>query len=302
MTLGGQDSVTRSRRELTLPDLVDKFRELLSTFSAEEEGSRFVVFIDELDKIAETDELINVINGLKDLLHIPGVHFVVSVSMEALRRFEERGVPARDAFDSAFDVIVPARLLTLHESCQVLAARVAAFPTILALYCHAWSGGLPRDLLRIARNCVDVQRRTKNILHVSEVIRKVIATDLRTHLENALHGNNSYEDNKAIMRLRELVRDLENGSNPLQILQAITSGDAPKSVLTSIVMVGITLLACIPTDASDPDWWEKPAQAMRTKIESLAAARVALSGPMALQREAIAEAVQLVSPELLPPS
>ena len=302
LTLGGQDSMTRSRRELSLPDLVDKFRKLLATFSAEKEDGRFVVFIDELDKIADTDELINVINGLKDLLHIPGVHFVVSVSMEALRRFEERGVPARDAFDSAFDVIVPARLLTLDESCQVLAARVAAFPTILALYCHAWSGGLPRDLLRIARNCVDVQRSTKDVLDVSEVIRRVIATDLGTHLENALYGSNSYEYNKAIMRLRELIRDLESGCNPLQILQAITSEDATKPILISIVTVGITLLACMPTGASDPDWWEKPTQPMRTKIEAVAAARVALSGPVALQRETIAAAVQLVSPGLLPAS
>ena len=158
LEIGGEDSVTRSRRDMSQPDMVEEFRKLLSSFSAEKADNRFVVFIDELDKIAQTDEIITVINGLKDLLHIPGVHFVVSVSLEALRRFEERGVPARDAFDSAFDVVVPASLLTLDESCQVLDARVAAFPPVLAFYCHAWSGGLPRELLRIARNCVEAQR------------------------------------------------------------------------------------------------------------------------------------------------
>jgi hypothetical protein len=294
---GGEDSMTRSRRQMSQADIVDRFRKLLAGFSADSDNNRFVVFIDELDKIAETDGLINVINGLKDLLHIPGVHFVVSVSAEALRRFEERGVPARDAFDSAFDIIVPVKLLTLDESCQVLAARVAAFPTVLAMYCHAWSGGLPRELLRTARNCVEVQRSSSEIIHISTVIRKVIADDLYTHVQNALYDISDKKDGdiNTLMRLRDLLIDLKGKANPLQILEAITSGSFPQGALTNTVTIGAALLACMPTNATDPDWWETPGHYMRTKIEAIAEARAALSAPVVLQAEIIARAVDLVS-------
>jgi hypothetical protein len=299
LEVGGEDSITRSRREMSLPGLVEEFRKLLYSFSAEKVDNRFVIFIDELDKIAETDELITVINGLKDLLHIPGVHFVVSVSLEALRRFEERGVPARDAFDSAFDVVVPASLLTLDESCKVLDARVAAFPPVLAFYCHAWSGGLPRELLRIARNCIEAQRRSEDVLHISEVIRKVVSADLDTHLNNAFSDNDGKNESRlnvrTLFRMRDMVRDLGAGASPLEPLVQFKNGDFPQCALTSVLAVGVSLLACMPTDASDPEWWETPTSSIRAKIEAVAGARAAMSGPTALREEAVAQAVDLVS-------
>ena len=299
LEVGGEDSITRSRREMSLPGLVEEFRKLLYSFSAEKDDNRFVIFIDELDKIAETDELITVINGLKDLLHIPGVHFVVSVSLEALRRFEERGVPARDAFDSAFDVVVPASLLTLDESCKVLDARVAAFPPVLAFYCHAWSGGLPRELLRIARNCIEAQRRSEDVLHISEVIRKVVSADLDTHLNNAFSDNDGKNESRlnvrTLFRMRDMVRDLGAGASPLEPLVQFKNGDFPQCALTSVLAVGVSLLACMPTDASDPEWWETPTSSIRAKIEAVAGARAAMSGPTALREEAVAQAVDLVS-------
>ena len=62
-----------------------------------------IVAIDELDKLPNDTSVVRLINGLeKDMFHLPGVHFVITVSEDALESFSARGVPIRDAFDSAF--------------------------------------------------------------------------------------------------------------------------------------------------------------------------------------------------------
>lgn len=81
---------------------------------------------------------------------------IVSVSHDALYRFLLRGLPARDVFDSAFDEIIQIALLDAAESVEVLKKRAVGFPTSWALTCYMLSGGLPRDLLRYGRRCVEI--------------------------------------------------------------------------------------------------------------------------------------------------
>ena len=109
--------------------------------------------------------------------------------------------------------------------------------------------------------------------------------------------NNGDISVRVLLRLRNLVKDLKGGASPQEILKIMASGDFPQCTLTSVVTVGVALLACMPKDASDPDWWETPASSMRTKIEAVADARAAMSGPAALRADAIALAVDLASPE-----
>jgi KAP family P-loop domain len=90
-----EDSLTLKSREQSPADLANGLRILLRTLAAESKH-RVLVAIDELDKISSTDHLIETINGLKDLFHVKGVHFVVSVSTDALRSFEQRGLVSRD--------------------------------------------------------------------------------------------------------------------------------------------------------------------------------------------------------------
>jgi hypothetical protein len=133
-----------------------------------------VIAIDELDKLSEASDLVEVINDMKDLFHIEGVHFLVSVSTDALDNFASRGVPTRDAFDSAFDTIFSMNRMLPEESIRILQARSTGFPVPLALFCHAWVGGLPRDLLRTARSCVETYRT----LGVGERRTDVIAREV----------------------------------------------------------------------------------------------------------------------------
>jgi len=180
-------SVTLKARELGYADVVDRLGQVLSRLGSEQrEGGRVVVIIDELDKLPDVESLTNVINAIKDLLHTPRVHFLVSVSDEALASFELRGLQPRDAFDSSFDVIVEMARLTPDESVEFLESRIAAFPAPLARFCAVWAGGLPRDLIRAARGCIEVHTRYPKLQDWETIGHEFLARDLRRRLNTTL--------------------------------------------------------------------------------------------------------------------
>jgi hypothetical protein len=77
VSVGGQRTWTE--RDLSHADWVAEFRDYLE-HHRQRGGGQILVAIDELDKIADAGQAIEVINGLKDLFHVQGAHFVVSVS------------------------------------------------------------------------------------------------------------------------------------------------------------------------------------------------------------------------------
>lgn len=168
---------TWTERDLSHADWVAELRSYLETHHLRG-GDPILIAIDELDKVADAAQVINTINGLKDLFHIRGTHFVVSVSEDALRSFATRGIPVRDTFDSAFDTVIEIPHLTAEESCRLLQARVGIFPNATALFCHAWSGGVPRDLIRVARSCVAIPRKTRESVPVTEIAQQAIRHDV----------------------------------------------------------------------------------------------------------------------------
>jgi hypothetical protein len=133
-----------------------------------------VIILDELDKIVAPDAAQDFVNEVKALfnLDVPGFLFLVSVSEDALAAFERRGLPVRDAFDSAFDVIFRVEYLKLGDARQVLSRRVLGLPDPFACLCHCLSGGLPRELIRVARQVISGSGP------LADVARRVVADDL----------------------------------------------------------------------------------------------------------------------------
>lgn len=212
-----EDGITRRDRGQSHPDLVNGLRELLRAFANDNPSRPVIIMVDELDKLSSTEDLIEMVNNLKDLFHIEGVHFVVTVSTDALRSFEQRGLPARDAFHSSFDTIFPVQPLTLDESLRVLSSRSEGFPPAVGAFCHAWTGGLPRDLLRTARRCVEVQRSYGGALPLDTFVRAVVTEDLRTVIEGRLRGPDvSIADGAALAILLRRVSELEMTAKPRQ--------------------------------------------------------------------------------------
>jgi Cdc6-like AAA superfamily ATPase len=160
LNLEHSSQITLSEREQSHPERVAAFNRFLRLYRNTPRAKTLVIGLDELDKLPSGEALIDVVNGLKDLFHTPGTHFVVSVSEDALHRFAARGVPVRDAFDSAFDTVIRCDRLRPGESVDLLKQRVVQFTEPVALFCHAWGGGLPRDVIRAARACVALRRRS----------------------------------------------------------------------------------------------------------------------------------------------
>ncbi|MFD5845797.1 P-loop NTPase fold protein [Streptomyces chartreusis] len=174
LTMEDHDQLELAERELTHPELVMKFKDFVSTF-IRASPQKIIVALDELDKMENGEDALAFVNGIKDILHIQGIHFLVSVSEDALHNFSLRGVPVRDVFDSSFDSIIPVERFTIDESKSLLKSRVVGFPDPLGLFCHAMSGGVPRDLIRVARNCVRVAKESVGPVPVDQVVRTVVS-------------------------------------------------------------------------------------------------------------------------------
>jgi Cdc6-like AAA superfamily ATPase len=172
--------VERETSHLQRVDAFQKFAALYRTVS----DRTIIVAVDELDKISAPEEAIDAINGLKDLMHSENIHFLVSVSEDALARFALRGIPLRDAFDSTFDTIAEVDRFSVDDASDLLARRVVGMPQVLAYYCHALSGGIPRDLIRFCRQCVDVGRQAPTSTPTPAVITAVT----RDHVTGLLNG------------------------------------------------------------------------------------------------------------------
>ena len=209
---------TWTQRERSHPELIAAFKEYLEQYRLWG-GRPVAIVIDELDKLQEADEAIAVVNGLKDLFHIPNTHFVVSVSEDALRRFAMRGVPFRDVFDSAFDTIVKLDVPTPYEAREMLARRsgeLQGFPMPVVLFCYAWSGGVPRDIIRAARACVAIRNRKGSPVGVAGLAPQVIRRDVAEIVYEAVNGGIEAGGTVDVGGLLSLQHQLSDESLPLQ--------------------------------------------------------------------------------------
>ncbi|GAA1032881.1 hypothetical protein GCM10009557_32810 [Virgisporangium ochraceum] len=173
LRIDSEDQLSLTERDRTHPERVSDLRGFLLQ-AHQESGRPIVIAIDELDKMADGQKALESINNLKDLFHVGGVHFVVSVSEDALDSFALRGIPVRDVFDSAFDTVLRVEPFSIDHSIQLIGRRVVDFPEPVALLCHALSGGLPRDLIRAARRCVELRIREGTALTLDEVARGLV--------------------------------------------------------------------------------------------------------------------------------
>lgn len=263
---GAERGYKYRNRAMTRADLVGAIRELLRTFAAQPGRERMVVCVDELDKVSTPEDLVEIVNELKDLFHIQKVHFVVAVSTDALDSFARRGLAGRDAFDSAFDTVVHTRWLTLDESVDVLKARATGFPPILATLCHAWSGGLARDLLRAARAAVEYQRRDpERPLSVEQIVTELVLADLGDAIRASMRGLR--HDDPQLDGLwtlhHESTSDLDLVTRVRKV-EAVEFSDPVLLALRAKVRLGLSLLRLARLATGLPNYWVEDGDMART--------------------------------------
>jgi hypothetical protein len=156
---GVNEAKNMAEYQMSLPDIIANIKDFLSRIAKEH---RIIVAIDELDKVDSDVKAGQFLNDLKGIFYVPECFYLVSVSEEALSNFELRGLPFRDAFDSAFDEVAHFRYLVYPESRLLLERRVIGLPATYLCLCHCMAGGLPRDLIRVARELMLLRRRHMN--------------------------------------------------------------------------------------------------------------------------------------------
>ena len=175
-----------SRNPLSEFDVVQELRGIVQKVA--EDHWKITVAIDELDRLQEPAEAMKFLNRIKGLFPIHECSFIVSVAEDTWAGFESRGLPIRDIFDSSFDEVISVEMLKPAESRDFLKRKSVDFTDAQALLCHCLSGGLPRDLIREARELAQAaddcrERDESKPPLLCDVIKKMLADHLNKKLK-----------------------------------------------------------------------------------------------------------------------
>ncbi|MGW5718808.1 transcriptional regulator [Amycolatopsis sp. NPDC003865] len=221
--LGLSGSRERTRQPRSYPEIVREFGAFLKATvecvrkEPDVATPSVVIILDELDKIASPEDAQDFVNEIKSLVDVgvQGFLLLVSVSEDALASFERRGLPVRNAFDSTFDVILRLEYLTLGEAKEMLSSRVLGLPDPFTCLAHCLSGGLPRELIRTAREMI---RESGSL---PEVSGRMVGGDLRNKLGalRTVVAHGAYDD----VIVSDLVRhvDAHAVADPAVLLRAV---------------------------------------------------------------------------------
>ena len=292
----GGSKLSRTERELTHAESVQALRQFVDELLALS-GKRVVICVDELDKLANPADAVDAINGLKDLFHVSMGHFVLSVSTDAMHSFAARGVPVRDVFDSAFDTIISVSPLMLEESQTLISRRARDFPKVFVLFCHAWSGGHARDLIRTARACVDVRRELKDDEEATLAVlsRRVLRDDLREVVDATIEKLRAESDDATraalgqILAFQEaiedetvILRDVVEASEFPEGTWTVTLEAQPVAALAPYARIA-ALCEHLFSVSREPARWQT--EAMSKAVTALAEARSSLGRhPLEVER------------------
>ncbi|MGV9365771.1 hypothetical protein [Amycolatopsis sp. NPDC003731] len=179
--MGLTRTIARAERPLTHPEIVDDYRRLLDrvvSVLAPDDISGVIVAIDELDKLADPAQAREFIDEIKGVFGVSRCLFVVSVSEDALTSFHRRGIPVRDAFDSAFTNVIRIDPFTLDDARAWLAKRAFGIPEPFIHLCYCLSGGLPRELRRVAVALYDLHLGGKPGKDLATIASSLVTADL----------------------------------------------------------------------------------------------------------------------------
>ncbi|MGH3672513.1 MAG: hypothetical protein ACRDSH_18065, partial [Pseudonocardiaceae bacterium] len=143
-------------RPMTMPELVTSYRHfiahMISWWHGRHKGrGSMVIGIDEVDRISDAAQAERFLNEVKAIFGVRHCTYLVSVSEEALASFERRVVRVRTVLESAFDEVLRINALELDQALDLLTRRVIGIPSPFLALCHCLSGGVARDLIRVAR-------------------------------------------------------------------------------------------------------------------------------------------------------
>lgn len=167
-------------RPATLSSLIQNFRAFVELMAAGVEGP-VVIAIDELDKMADAVRVAQLLRDIKGIFDIPGAYFLVSLSDEAARTLQLGAVRTRNEFNSSFYAVITLPPLTPEQCLAVLRKRAADFDGPTGLAIGVMTGGVPREIVRIAERVYDASS-----VSAEQAVRIAMEDELDTFMEQVL--------------------------------------------------------------------------------------------------------------------
>lgn len=308
-TSGGEASVmqakftrswARKNVQWTMPELVDRLNEFLAAITA---GGRVVLIgIDEVDRIGDVAQAEQFVSEIKAVFRVPDCLFVVSVAEEVGALFARRAIVGRSMFENAFDEIVIVEPLRLDEAAQLLQLRVPGFTQLFIHLAYALSGGLPRELLRVTRQLIEVNSERRPPPKLPELARLLVREELHeaidgtrlrlAQLPDETKWGALFSDLTSRLAAFSPQADLARQRVALADLAALTTatpatpaGEALAG-LTAFADLGLTVvdtfdqfaLQPVPAPATDPAQYVRLAAARRELSLSPTSCRTILTG------------------------
>jgi hypothetical protein len=196
---------------ITLPELIDDYRDFVERvvggleqkerearkaraardseagkLPSPETSVRLVIGLDEIDQIDDVAEACRFLDELSAVFGTPKCVYLIAVSPGTLAAADQRTVPLRTSSGGLFDEMVWLDPLTEDEAATLLARRVIGLPPTFAKLCYVLSGGLPRELLRIARALFTTDGARSGTATLADTTRHVIAGEMRALKHRAL--------------------------------------------------------------------------------------------------------------------
>ena len=188
----GGSSEEMTRRPPSLPRVVQMWDDFVQDVATRAFG-KVIVFVDEVDKIRDTEEIGRFMRILKTLYNPPRLFFVVSISEDVYQQFAASRATARgqrNEFDSSFDDATWVGPIPYEETAGLLNNRIIGDPLPLPFIQMIWaiSRGNPRYILRMARDVLQRHQR-KDLSEVAlETVREHQLEPLRNRFDSNLRN------------------------------------------------------------------------------------------------------------------
>lgn len=272
-----------AQQSMSYPELVARFRSFLAETAQEvhAKGGRVFIGIDEIDKIGSGHEAQKFVNELKVIFGVPHCFYLVAVSEDALTGYELRGLPMRDAFDSAFETkILGVGDLDFSDARDLLAKRVVGLSEPYIWLCHCLAGGLPRDLIRSCVQLIRIGRQLGQDALIDRLARAVITEELKDKANATMRswaGSAPNDDARELVyRIHNLAVTSIEDSRELRDLTYWARGHHSDAV--TAVLGGYTYFCLTLMEVFGPAVDSRKMRAKRATMETLASARRTFSG------------------------
>jgi len=182
---GINSSISMAENQLSLPEIVEGFKSFINEIQDE---YKVVIAIDELDKIHNATDLNLFLNEIKALFEVENCIFLITISEEASNSFINREISTKNVLDSSFDEIIKLDYLDFDQTKELIQKRVLGLPIPFITFIYLYSGGLPREIIRLLR-CVTSYVSQNETIDLESIIENICVSDIKSKIHSLFENN-----------------------------------------------------------------------------------------------------------------